>query len=154
MVEFAIVLPLLAMILLGIFNGGLLMSRRESITHAVREGARYGATLPKDQCTAVVNCGGSTWAQLVRSIVVERSEGDLTTACVALVTGSGSGSTPPSAVDASHTTAGGTNGCYVDHSADTGLRVQVTATRPDKMQAMLVHFTVNLSSKATAKFEQ
>ena len=154
LVEFALILPLLMMLVMGILNGGILMNRRESITHAVREGARYGATVPQAQCTPT--CSGQSWAQLVRSIVAARSDGHLASdqICVALVSGSGSGSSPPSAVDASHTVAGGTSGCYVDNSADTGLRVQVSALRPDEFDAVLVHFAVNLSSDATAQFEQ
>jgi Flp pilus assembly protein TadG len=152
LVEFALIFPLLATLLFGVLSGGLLMNRRESVTHAAREGARYGATVAANQCTPTTNCGGKTWAQLVQSIVVARADGDLTTSqvCVALVSGPGSS---PTAIDASHI-AGGTTRCYIDNSADTGNRVQVSITRPDELNAVLVHFSVNLTSNATAQFEQ
>jgi Flp pilus assembly protein TadG len=157
LVEFALIFPLLATLLFGVLSGGLLMNRRESITHAAREGARYGATVAANQCTPATNCGGLDWAHLVQSIVFARADGDLTPSaqvCVALVSGSGSDFTPPAAIDASHTTAGGTTGCYVDNSADTGKRVQVKITQPDELNAVFVHFSVDLKSNATAQFEQ
>lgn len=43
-VEFALVLPLLVMLLLGITTAGLSYSRAIGLTNAVREGARFGAT--------------------------------------------------------------------------------------------------------------
>ena len=42
--EFALVLPLLVMLLLGIVTAGMAWSRGISLTDAVREGARFGAT--------------------------------------------------------------------------------------------------------------
>ncbi|HXH13859.1 MAG TPA: TadE family protein [Alphaproteobacteria bacterium] len=41
-VEFALVLPLLLMILFGIIEFGLVLFRQEVITNASREGARFG----------------------------------------------------------------------------------------------------------------
>lgn len=43
-VEFALVLPILAMLLLGTVTTGVSYSRALSVTNAVREGTRYGAT--------------------------------------------------------------------------------------------------------------
>jgi Flp pilus assembly protein TadG len=46
MVEFALVLPLLVILVLGIFQLGFLYSTHIGVINATREGARYGATLP------------------------------------------------------------------------------------------------------------
>jgi Flp pilus assembly protein TadG len=43
-VEFALVMPLLVMLLLGIVTAGLTYSQGISLSNAVREGARFGAT--------------------------------------------------------------------------------------------------------------
>ena len=43
-VEFALVLPLLVMLLLGIATAGLSYTRAIGVTNAVREGARFAAT--------------------------------------------------------------------------------------------------------------
>ena len=52
--EFALVLPLLVMLLLGITTAGLSYSRAIGLTNAVREGARFGATADATN--------GSQWA--------------------------------------------------------------------------------------------
>ncbi len=152
LVEFALVFPLLAIMLFGIFGAGMVLNRRLSVTQAGREGARYGATVPIDQCTPVTNCSGLTWAQLVRSVTAERSAGAVTTSdvCVALVSGPGSA---PVAIGSSFTTAGGTSPCYVDSSSDTGKRVQVTISRQDKIDAAVFSVPVTLSARALSRFE-
>ena len=43
-VEFALVLPLLAMLLLGTVTAGIAFSHSLGLTNAVREGSRFGAT--------------------------------------------------------------------------------------------------------------
>ena len=64
-VEFALVLPMLLLLGLGIFDFGMLFQRYEVVTNAAREGARAGAVgLTQAQVTAVVqtylNAGGLT----------------------------------------------------------------------------------------------
>src|SRR5688500_18036442 len=46
LVEFALILPVFMMLLLGMFTGGMAYNRRLTITSAAREGGRYAATLP------------------------------------------------------------------------------------------------------------
>src|SRR6266513_376229 len=90
LVEFALVLPLVLMLTFGMVSSALAYNHKMDLIHAAREGARYGATLPRDQCIGSPNpCGTSTWAQVVQSVVVQRSLGDVTAAevCVALVSG-------------------------------------------------------------------
>jgi Flp pilus assembly protein TadG len=47
-VEFALLLPILLMILFGTITGGMLYNQQLTLTQAAREGARYGATMPVD----------------------------------------------------------------------------------------------------------
>jgi Flp pilus assembly pilin Flp len=47
LVEFALIAPLLFAILLGTITGGLALAQKNSLTNAVREGGRLGATLPE-----------------------------------------------------------------------------------------------------------
>lgn len=153
MLEIAVVLPLVLMLTLGIMTASGAYNKRAQLTHAAREGARYGATLPVAQCSGSPNpCGSSNWGGVVQQLVVDRSAGQLTLAnvCVALVTG-GSGSP----VTSSHTTRADGTACFNDGGGDSGYRVQVLVSRPDeKIDAFLVKFPVTLSSRATAKFEQ
>jgi hypothetical protein len=44
-VEFALLLPLLIVLIFGTLTGGLMLNHHLSVTQAAREGARYGATL-------------------------------------------------------------------------------------------------------------
>ena len=46
MVQFALILPLFMMLVLGMLTGGASYNRQLGLTHAALEGARYGATLP------------------------------------------------------------------------------------------------------------
>ncbi|MCA1847120.1 MAG: pilus assembly protein, partial [Actinobacteria bacterium] len=77
LVEFALVLPLIMALILGLVTGGSAYNRKLSMTNAVREGSRFGATLD----------GSTTWASSVQTRTVELATGDLTTSqvCVQLV---------------------------------------------------------------------
>ena len=155
LVEFALILPLLAAITFGMLSSGVVYNHKLDVTHAAREGARYGATVPLEQCNPTSNCGGKTWAQLVQAVVAERSFGDVTASqvCVALVTGANSVYSSAS-LGSSHysSTAGST--CYDDGDSDTGNRVHISITKTgDKINAVLFKADVTLTSKATAKYE-
>lgn len=156
LVEFALLLPVFMALVLGMLSGGLIYNQKMDLTHATREGARYGAAVDKSQSFS----NGASWASNVRDLVVARSGGDLsagtgTTAgistdgvCVALVTGSN-----PVAVDSNHTTAGGMLPCFTDTAADSGTRVQVSARRPGKLEALFFTRVMTLTASATARYE-
>ena len=61
LVEFALIVPLVFALLFGVFTGGISLSRKNSMTNAVREGARFGATLPED----------ADWADKVQARVID-----------------------------------------------------------------------------------
>jgi len=154
MVEFALILPLVLMLAFGAVSAALVYNHKLDLIHAAREGARYGATLPRDQCLGSPNpCGTSTWAQVVQSVVVQRSLGDLAAAdvCVALVTGS-----PGTTSSGLYVNSPRSDGqCFDDGSGDPGDRVQVSVRRTsDRINGIMFNFPVTLTSQATAKFEQ
>jgi Flp pilus assembly protein TadG len=139
LVEFAFILPILAMLVFGMLTGGIVMNRKASLTHATREAARYGATVPIDQLGTT-----DAWADHVRDVAVERSGGELTSGqiCVALMDGT--------TVEAST----GGSAC-IDGDINTGHRVQVTATLSDQeINAILLRVPVTVESEATAKYEE
>src|SRR6476659_440837 len=125
LVEFALTLPMLIMILLGIFSGGLTINSKLSMAHATREGARYASSVAASQTFA-----SGTWASNVRDLVVERSGGDLQTSevCVALVSGSGATLAVKSPTSSYSTTGSPciSGQTYPVTSDDPSLRVQVT----------------------------
>ena len=155
LVEFALVLPLVLMLAFGVVTAGLTYNHKIDLTHAAREGARYGATLAQLQCSGSPNpCGTQTWAQVVQSVVVQRAFGDLTASqvCVALVSGS-PGASLGSTFSVNSPNADGT--CYSDGNGDAGKRVQVAITKTgDTINGILFKIPVTLTSQATAKFEQ
>lgn len=155
LIEFALIFPLLVMLIVGMVTAGTAYNQKLQITHAAREGARFAATVAPSQVFA----NGDTWANNVRDLVVERSNGDLVSAqvCVSLVEGS------PGTVYASsanYSTAGASTPCISGQTypefggTDTGLRAQVTVSRPGSIELVIFpDMTFTMSSKATAKSE-
>ena len=162
LVEFALLLPLLMMVLLGMITGGIAYGQRLNVSHATREAARYGSTLPDDQFGSGV---GSSWASAVLAVARDRSGNDLNisgaTICVALVTGNPaavytpSGGTPYfySASYPFSSSSGAAAPCFSDGNTDGARRVQVSVTRPGKLEAVLFTQTLTLRSQADGRFE-
>lgn len=153
LVEFALVVPVLTVLLLGSLTGGLVLNQKQQITHASREGARYASSIAADQAFV-----SGTWAENVRDLVVERSSGELdaTAVCVSLVNGNPASVVAPAAA---HSTNPGGTPCipgqaYPVTANDDGLRVQVTGQRPASIElGPLGDISVTLQASATAKSE-
>jgi Flp pilus assembly protein TadG len=159
LVEFALVLPVFMMLLLGMFTGGLAYSRKLSVGQAVREGARYGATKPFTGTTP-----NDAWLREVADLTVASGDGELNVGqqgryvCVAYISGSTSGS--PTARSLSVTqnqstgAATGTLGGFCKADTRTEPRIQVVAQRTSKLEMVLLPSpTLTLSSEAVARFE-
>jgi Flp pilus assembly protein TadG len=159
MVEFVLIMPLFLLIIFGGVTAALAYEHKADVVHAVRDGARYGSTVPPGQCDTVANCGNRNWAQLVQYVTAQRSDGTLSTSqiCVALVTGSSG---------AVYTRTGGvystgtnstfpTTGCFNDGNVDSGNRVHVSAVRNgDKINLIFTTLSVGQRSRGTARYEQ
>jgi hypothetical protein len=146
MVELALAMPVLMVLLLGTVTSALALNDDIQLTHAAREGARYGATVPYDE---VFSSG--TWAGNVRLVAVERFGTGLAASdvCVALVEGSS-----PTPLSADHTTRGDGTACYDDSASGvTDARVQVTAGKASEIDTGFYSFPLNLSSEAVARHE-
>lgn len=161
LVEFALVAPLLFMILFGVITGGLALSHKLDLSTATREAARYGATLPDNE----FGTNGAKWASQVAQQAVSQSGGALNVSgahiCVALVNGSAgtpyspSGGTPYYfSADYPYTASSGSPGsCFNDSGADNQPRVQVKVQRPDSLQAIFFTKSLTLTVQADAQFE-
>ncbi|MBW3575230.1 MAG: pilus assembly protein [Actinobacteria bacterium] len=144
MIELALVLPLVMAVLLGLFTGGNAYFQKISLVDAVREGARYGASLKHDPGTG----GLAAWKQNVIERVVDLSGGQLVPAdvCVDLVTPTGSNtrcgvSDPP--------------GAQADPTAlAPASLVKVSATRVTTIEAVFFTSTPTLSAKVAARYER
>ena len=86
-VEFALILPMFMTLVIGTLSGGMVYNRQLDITHAGREGARYGAALDPKTPTSSFTAGSchsssgaaatQTWAAAVANTVVARGQSDL-----------------------------------------------------------------------------
>jgi Flp pilus assembly protein TadG len=171
LVEFALIAPLLMMLVMGILTGGTAYEQKIAITHAAREGGRFGATLALDQIFT-----SGTWATNIQQLVISRASNDLNVpsanVCVSLVEGSaGSGggvyvvgptsnpATPNAATSYTTLTTGGaatpcdTTETYPLTANDLGRRVQVRVRRGATLQAVMFSMNLTLTANATVKYE-
>lgn len=153
LVEMALVLPLLLMLLMGIVSAGLAYNHQLGLTHAAREAARFGATLPVDNFGSM-----GDWLAAVEDRAVEAATGSLDSGtpgafiCVAYV--------HPNGVDPSDQTAKIENGtvtsgatCFSDGRPDDERRVQVQVMRDVDFNVLVFNTTLTIDSEGVSRFE-
>lgn len=151
LVEFALVLPVFMMLLLGMLTGGLTYSRKLSIAQGTREGARYGATLP---ITAALPT--DAWLDKVAGVTISSSDGELApeqagqSVCVAYVPASG---TPRRRQQVGTAVSYSSDRCITSDGRDGETRVQVVAGRLSTLEALVFSRDLSLRSHAVARFE-
>jgi Flp pilus assembly protein TadG len=160
LVEFAITLPLLVMLLLGMFTGGIVLNQKLAIANGVREGSRFGATLP-----VATSCSSGTgtlscWLTRVLDVTQSAAEGNLASSvdnlsiCVAYVSPGATASDTTASV--TRTSLGDTpsgSKCFEDGRQATERRVQVIARRDGKVEYLVATATPTLTSQSISKFE-
>ena len=161
MVEFVLLLPVFLLIVFGGITAAMAYQHKAEVVHAVRDGARYGATVPLQQCDDTSKCGSRNWAQLVQYVTAQRSGGSLSPSqvCVSLVSGASGAIFARSDGGGVYTTGTSstfpTTGCFNDGNVDSGTRVHVSAVRGgDKINLVLSSIPVTLNSNGTARYEQ
>jgi Flp pilus assembly protein TadG len=155
LVEFALILPVFMILVLGVFSGAIVYNQKLDLAHAAREGARFGSVL-NTTASLTGNCASSSWASCVQGITVERSGGDLTTGgvCVALVKDDGVTVYSDTNHAASWFSTNGSANCpNANDSAGKGTHVQVTAERNGKIEALVLKWNMTLKSNASARYE-
>jgi Flp pilus assembly protein TadG len=146
-VEFALVLPMLVMLLLGMVSTGITYSDHLAISNAAREGGRFGAAV--DYST-----GATAWADSVQSRVLQtyaNGSSTLTAAqvCVQLESSTGS-------VLATPTTQG--SSCGTAPSSPTGLQtgtcvVKVWVRKPAKINLGVFDLpSFNISARSVSYY--
>ena len=161
LVEFAIIMPVLFMLLIGMITGGMTLSRHNSVKNAVREGTRFGAVNPLTAGTV------DSYLQEVIDQTREGATGDLAgTApnqyiCASVVY----------EIPATPTTAATTgtvrrieqNGvlgtssagsCFFDTRPAEEFRVQVEAKRTSEIEGVLFSLNPTLSSRSVTRYER
>jgi hypothetical protein len=162
LLEFAVVLPILLALLVGIITSGAALNRSNSLNNAARESARFGATLPADNLT--------WWLNKVADVAIDAATGDLADGtdgryvCAAFVYPKG---TVPadSSVGEDHTVrievdATGTktittgSDCYPDGRPNDERRVQVVAERTTDLQFFFFDRVVTIDGQSAARYER
>jgi hypothetical protein len=136
-------LPLIASLLLGIVTGGTAYFKKISITDAVREGARYGASLKASSVGGV-----SFWVADVQARVAGLVPGLVapTQVCAALVVPTGSDTTCGVADP-----AGAATDPVVGAPASI---VKVSVSIPVKLQFFFFSSSVTLTASTAARYER
>jgi Flp pilus assembly protein TadG len=150
LVEFAIVLPLLLGLALGIISFGGWYNAKLSMATAAREAARYGATLPTSGYAST-----NAWMDAVANSATGAAGSQMAVGvsgryvCVALINSSGTSARIDSGGSVSYSTG---TPCITD-SFGTESRVQVVLRRTGSIQAVLFSSPVTLTGTAVARFE-
>ena len=137
--ELVVILPLLLALVLGIVTGGHAYSTKIAVVEAVREGARYGASLQLGTGPTAV----TDFETAVKNRVVTAAGGVLTSAdvCVRLVL-------PTGASDCGVGDPGGASAESTVHL------VKVSASTEATIQFFFAATTANLEGRLAARYER
>lgn len=160
-VEFALVLPILVVLIFGAMYGGIALNHDLSLSTAAREGARYAATLEGVNDAAAGGTPVVAWYTSVLDRVTGEAATSLSAAepsseiCVAFISETGNARVVRRtwATGAPVDSAKTSGQCYSDGLTNQA-RVQVTTQRRVNWNAVLVHFTPLIGSDATARYEK
>lgn len=161
LVEFALILPIFMMLVVGMVSAGIAYNHKLSLTHAAREAGRYGATLPVTSYASL-----DLWLDDLAARVADNATGALETTapnryiCVAYVFPNGP---VTSVLDHTRrreespslgvTYANGACPGVSDTRPGSERRVQVQARRDTDIEALLFSTTVTLNSQALSRYE-
>ena len=152
LLEFALVLPLIVMLVLGLVSSGVAYNEKITLTHASREAARFAATYPVSNAADL-----DAWLADVEARAIDDAAGSLDAGtpglhiCVAYVFPDGS-----AADDRTRSRLNGVpdpNPCFVDGRPSDERRVQIEVRRDAEIEALLFSTTITLRSEATSRFE-
>lgn len=147
LVEFAMVVPLLLVLVLGMVTAGIAFDRAQSLAHGSREGSRFGATLP-------TGSDMSAWLDSVATTARANAAGNVDASasnrylCVALVGGTVGGTRIETPAGVTY----GSGECFAD-GLGAGPRVQVVAGRDVEIDAMVFRHTASVRKRAVTIFE-
>jgi len=167
-VEFALIVPLFFMLVMGMITGGVAFDRKNTLSHSSREATRFGATLAIEDTTGVPNA----WLDSIATNAITSAAGQLVPGvrgpyiCVAYVGFKPQGSSSADWTRTRVETGSGvtyTNGsvstpsswCYDDGRGSDGKqrRVQVVVGLETTLNAVLFSTNLDLRSEAVGRFE-
>lgn len=159
LVEFALVLPVLMMLLLGMVSGASAWNQSQGLGQGGRVAARYSSTLP---LPAVVNAiTMSTWLDGVVDRAIAAGEGTMAdgvdgrAVCVAYVdpAGTAADNTYSRRINAAGTRTSGVDVCFSDGQGDGERRVQVVMERDGFLDVGFYRQTLQLRRNVVYRYE-
>ncbi|MFP5256264.1 MAG: TadE/TadG family type IV pilus assembly protein [Acidimicrobiia bacterium] len=163
-VEMALVLPVLVVLLLGMFTGALAWNQSQALGQGARITARYASTLPlpvagPSEVQATVE---TEWLKDLITRTVSASEGQLAAdvagrkICVAYV--DPAGDDPDETMSVTLTGAGtysarSSSECFSDGQAATARRIQVLVERSGHIDTGLYRFPLTIRRTAVYRYE-
>ncbi len=158
-VEFALLVPIFVMLVIGGITGGLAVNHKLSLTQAAREGARYGSTLP---IPPVPGQTEADWLNAVLQTTQQAAGSDLvpgqdnSTLCVAFIDGATGPNTMHLSMDTTGAVSGPTTGpCFTDTSAvRADQRVQIQIQRDLLLDAGIYRWPLHIQTQAVVHYER
>jgi len=157
LVEFALVMPILVMLLFGLVSSGMAWNQNLSLASAARSGARYAATLPTSGYASM-----DDYLDAIAQRVIDSSEGNLASTvtsrviCVAYWHPSGTETLDQNrsrTLTNTTVTRSSTTPCFTDNQATGDKRIQVSVQRSGTIQTGLWSQTVTLTQKVVFRYE-
>lgn len=160
LVEFAIVLPIFLMVILGLVTLGFAFEQKLGMTHSARETARYGATLPITNFSSAPS-PVDAWLDEVAGRSVADAGGSLDpgtpglSICVAFVhpDGTAANDVTRRRVETALGVVYADQDCFTDGRPSDERRVQVLLERDTEIAALVFTTTISLESEAVARYE-
>lgn len=155
LVEFALVLPLIMMIVLGLVSAGVAYNLKITLTHAAREAARYAAILPTNGAT-------NAWLDAIETRLLADAAGSLDAGqpgasyCIAYVDGSRAGSETKHIDETSFPLTPSADWCFDDERDALGeneWRVQIQVGRDTDFNALFFSHTISVGTNAVSRYE-
>lgn len=155
LVEFAVLLPILAMLLFGMLSAGMAWNQNLAMAHAARSAGRYAATLPTRDYDSM-----DEYLDEVAARAVGASEGNLATTapdrivCVAYVHPAGTTTLDRTRRRYETTSVARSDStCFEDGQGSAERRVQVLVERSTTFQTGLWSRSVTLQQKTVYRYE-
>lgn len=162
-VEFAILAPLLVMLLFGIVSAGLAFNNSLSLAHSAREAARNAATLPVSNFTGIPGVDPiDGWLAAVVSQAIEDADGSLDdgvpgrSICVAFVHPNGTladDTTRSLTRDAAGVDIYANSDCFADTRPAGERRVQVLVAREVEINVILWSTDITIDEQGVSRYE-
>lgn len=155
LVEFALILPVLTMLIFALITGGIAYDRNLGISYSAQQTARFASTLPLSSYAST-----DDWLDAVHQRVVDTSEGHLVqdapgrNICVAYVDPDGGATRSRTVTVSDGSVARNATTCFADGLPSSEVRVQVSLSRADEIDLVLFGgVDLTLSKDVITRFE-